>query len=262
MASFSIDGRRQEMTMTLIAPADKRPNLRLAAVTVAAVMLTGVWLAGCKTTETADAVPYPYDYKQRHPITLQEGKRTVELFVSRRQSGLTPAQRSNVGGFAQNWHRDAAGDIEIRVPSGTSSDRVFGETIAEIQGILVEAGVPQGGIVVRPSRPADPSQLMPIVLAYPRITAAAGPCGRWPNDLGPGAGMEYDINQPYWNLGCSMQRNLASMVDDPADLVQPRGEAPAYMARRSVVLDKYRKGEDTTTQYRDTDKAKIADVGK
>ncbi len=38
----------------------------------------------------------------------------------------------------------------------------------------------------------------------------------------------YIENQPYWNLGCANQRNLAAMVDNPADLVQPRGEAPAY----------------------------------
>ena len=59
-----------------------------------------------------------------------------------------------------------------------------------------------------------------------------------------------------------MQRHLAAMVEEPADLVQPRGESPAYTARRSVMLEKYRKGEDPTTQYRDNDKAKIADVGK
>jgi pilus assembly protein CpaD len=228
---------------------------------VAAVVLTGVWLAGCKTTETADTVPYPYDYRQRHPIALHEGQRAVELFVSNRLAGLTPAQRSNVGAFAHSWHRDATGGVEIRVPPG-GNDRAIRETVAEIRAILVDAGIPRRDVAVLALRQADALQLTPIVLVYPRITAAAGPCGRWPNDLGPGAGMEYFTNEPYWNLGCSMQRNLASMIDDPADLVQPRGETPVYMARRSVVLDKYRKGEDTTTQYRDTDKAKIADVGK
>jgi pilus assembly protein CpaD len=245
-----------ETTMNLTSPADWS-----AAAKIVTVVLTSLWLANCKTTETADTIPYPYDYKQRHPITLQEGKRTVELFVGNRGAGLTPAQRSTIGGFAYNWHRDAVGGVEIRAPSG-GNDRAVRETIAEIRTVLVEAGVPQRAITARTLRQADPSQLTPIVLVYPRMTATAGQCGRWPNDLGPGAGMEYFTNEPYWNLGCSMQRNLASMVDDPADLVQPRGEAPAYMARRSVVLDKYRKGEDTTTQYRDTDKAKIADVGK
>ena len=80
--------------------------------------------------------------------------------------------------------------------------------------------------------------------------------------VGPGAGLDYATNQPFWNLGCATQRNVASMVDNPADLVQPRGETPPSAPRRSVVLEKYRKGEDTTTQYRDNDKAKISDVGK
>lgn len=248
--------------MTPIAPACKWHDLLSGAVKVAAVTLVSGWLAACKTTETADTIPYAYDTRERHPITLQEGSRTVELFVGRRRAGLTPTQRHNVGAFAQEWHRDAAGGIEIRVPSGAGNDRAANETVSEIQAILVAGGVPPGGIAVRPVPPGDPSQLMPLVLAYPRITATAGPCGRWPNDLGPGAGIEYDTNLPYWNLGCSMQRNFASMVEDPADLVQPRGESPAYTARRSVVFDKYRKGEDPATKYEEIQKAKISDVGK
>jgi len=53
------------------------------------------------------------------------------------------------------------------------------------------------------------------------------------------------------------------MVEEPADLVQPRGEIPPYTARRSVVLDNYRKGEPTTAKQRPEDeKGKISDVGK
>jgi pilus assembly protein CpaD len=52
------------------------------------------------------------------------------------------------------------------------------------------------------------------------------------------------------------------MVDNPSDLVQPRGEAPAYTAHRSTVLEKYRKGEPTATIYPDADKGKISDVVK
>src|ERR1700719_1478833 len=84
-ASFSIDGRRQEMTMTLIAPAARRRDPWPGAVKVAAVMLAGGWLAGCKTSETADTISYPYEYVERHPITLQEGARTVELFIGARR---------------------------------------------------------------------------------------------------------------------------------------------------------------------------------
>ena len=52
------------------------------------------------------------------------------------------------------------------------------------------------------------------------------------------------------------------MVDNPADLVQPRGETPAYSPRRSVAIDHYRKGENPSGIYPDYDKAKISDLGK
>ena len=52
------------------------------------------------------------------------------------------------------------------------------------------------------------------------------------------------------------------MVDNPADLVQPRGEQAGYSARRTVVLDKYRKGDSTATTYPNANQGKISDVGQ
>ena len=121
---------------------------------------------------------------------------------------------------------------------------------------------PPNGIAVHPLPGGDPAGVLPIIVEYPRTVATAGPCGKWPTDLGPGAGIDYMTNAPYYNLGCSMQHNLAALVEEPSDLVQPRKDSPAYAGRRSYVLDKYRKGEDTTTQTHDQEKAKISDVGK
>ena len=55
---------------------------------------------------------------------------------------------------------------------------------------------------------------------------------------------------------------VAAMVENPSDLVQPRPETPAYTARRSEAFQKYRKGDPTTTQYPEADKAKLSDTGK
>ncbi len=64
-------------------------------------------------------------------------------------------------------------------------------------------------------------------ITYPLMGAqVAGPCGLWPADLGPSNDMKHFENQPYYNLGCATQQNLAAMVENPADLVQPRGETP------------------------------------
>ena len=85
------------------------------------------------------------------------------------------------------------------------------------------------------------------------MTAEAGPCGEWPYDLGPTYHREHNENVQYWNFGCASQRNLAAMVDNKADLVQPRGEVPPYSGRRSTVLEKYRprrEHRDRLSQYR------------
>ena len=69
-------------------------------------------------------------------------------------------------------------------------------------------------------------------------------------------------NKPYYNFGCANQRNMAAMVDNPSDLVQPRPETPPYTPRRTEAFEKYRKGTSSATAYPDAEKAKISDTGK
>jgi pilus assembly protein CpaD len=231
------------------------PAARLAAVAALAATLGGCYTA----REPYDAVPS--DYRLRHPITLQDGERTVEIFVGNSRGGLTPTQRAEVLAFAHVWKRESTGGVIIDMPSGTPNARAASDTLPEIESILAGAGVPSQGIAVRPYRPVDPARLATIRLTFPRITADAGPCGLWPHDLGPADAAEYYQNRQYWNFGCASQRNLAAMVDNPADLVQPRAETPAYEGRRSVALDKYRKGESSATTYPNQNQGKISDIG-
>ena len=107
------------------------------------------------------------------------------------------------------------------------------------------------------------AQLATIRLNYPKISAVAGPCGLWPEDLGPSIKDKgYFENKPYYNFGCAYQRNMAAMIDNPSDLVQPRAETPAYTMRRTEGFEKYRKGTPTATAYPDAEKAKLSDAGK
>ena len=90
---------------------------------------------------------------------------------------------------------------------------------------------------MRHYRPDSSRTFAAIQLNYPKIAAVAGPCGLWPDDLGPSIHNKgYLDNKPYFNLGCSNQRNLAAIVANPSDLVQPRPEAGAYTARRTFAL--------------------------
>jgi pilus assembly protein CpaD len=249
--------------MTREHPALAAPHGR-AALRVAGVALLASLLGGCYTTARAPAPPpVPADYRLRHPIVISEGDRTAELFVGALRGGLTPTQRAEVLAFAHAWKRESTGGVVIETPSGTANERAAKDSLHEIQSILAAVGVPPYGIYIQPYRPADPRRLATIKLQYPKMVAEAGPCGLWPADIGPSySNPGYLENNPYWNFGCATQRNLAAMVENPADLAQPRGETPAYTGRRTIVLDKYRKGESTATTNPNENKGKISDLGQ
>lgn len=250
--------------MTTPAPVDRIRSLRIgAALAVLSIALGGCETFGTTTTTGDLTAGIPNDYRQRHPIAIREADRSIELFIGNSRGGLTAAQRADVIGLAQVWLREGTGAINADVPSGTPNARAAADSFREVQALLTSAGVPARGINVRKYQPDDPRQLATIRLNYPKITAVAGPCGLWPEDLGPSVkNPSYLENKPYYNLGCAYQRNMAAMVDNPADLVQPRSETPPYTARRVTAYEKYKKGTPTTTTYPEAEKAKLSDTGK
>jgi len=205
----------------------------------------------------------PDDYRLRHRIAITEANRSLVVFVGHGRGGLTATQRDDVMGLARTWVREGTGAIVVNVPADTSNARAAAATFHEVRSVLMAGGVPSRGITMYHYHPEDPQMLAPIRLTYTRIAATAGPCGLWPEDLGPSlANPNYSENKPYYNYGCATQRNLAAMIDNPSDLVQPRAETPAYTARRTEGFEKYRKGEPTTTSYPEAEKAKLSDAGK
>lgn len=241
---------------TAIVGRRSRTALRLVAAAGLAVML-----AGCYKSPQVARQAYPNDYRERHPITLKERERTVEIFLGRNRGGLTPSQRADVLSFAQQWRHEAMSGIIIDVPRGGGVDHAAADSMREVHSILAASGVPRNAVYLR-KYVTPPAALASIKMNYSKLSAEAGPCGRWPADLGPSIDSKEYENRPYWNLGCATQRNLASMVANPADLVQPRGETPAYSGRRSVMVDKYRKGENPSGTYNGYDSGKISDLGK
>jgi pilus assembly protein CpaD len=246
--------------MTNKTPADRRKTQRLV---VALVGLSAALGACTQTGEPVVTASVSDDYRLRHPIAITEANRSIVVFVGQARGGLSGPQRSDVMGLARTWVREGTGAIVADVPVDTPNARAAAASFREIQSVLAAGGVPSRAITLRHYRPDDPRTLATIKLSYPRIAAVAGPCGLWPEDLGPSIyDSGYNENRQYHNFGCATQRNLAAMIDNPADLEQPRPETPAYTARRDAAFEKYRKGNSTTTTYPEADKAKLSDTGK
>jgi len=245
--------------MTAQMPAVCHRVLRTAAALVGLAIALGA----CTHTEQALTASVPGDYRLRHPIAIEEANRSVVIFVGHARGGLSASQRADVVGLAQTWLREGTGAISADLPVDTPNARAAADAFREARALLAAAGVPPRGIVVRRYHPDDARTLATIRLSYPKIAAVAGPCGLWPEDLGPSIkNKSYLENKQYYNFGCAHQRNIAAMIDNPSDLVQPRSETPAYTTRRTAAFEKYRKGLPTTTVYPDADKAKLSDTSK
>ena len=248
-----------QIVRTVIA---KRRAAAGLAVRAAIIGGCALFVCACQTDQQTTGAPEtPTDYRQRHPITIGEADHTLQVFVGTSRGELNATQRAQVLAFAQSWKREATGGIVVDLPLGTSNERAAAEAMRSIRSILAASGVPPDGLAVRGYHPPG-INFATIRISYPRIAAQAGPCGLWPKDIGPSFNRDYFENQPPWNAGCATQRNLAAMVADPADLVQPRAETPIYEMRRTTVVEKYRAGIDTSTQTQGNAAAKISDLGK
>ena len=246
--------------MTAQTPVDRK---RAALRTAGALVGLALALGACTHTDDALTASVPDDYRLRHPIVVQEADRSVVIFIGHARGGLSASQRADVIGLAQIWLREGTGAINADLPVDTPNARAAADSFREIQAMLSAAGVPPRGIVVHQYHPEDPRQMAAIRLNYPKISAVAGPCGLWPEDLGSSIkNKSYFENKSYYNFGCAYQRNMAAMVDNPSDLVQPRSETPPYTTRRSEAFEKYRRGAPTATVYPDGEKAKLSDTGK
>lgn len=246
--------------MTTKMPVECKRAFRLAGALIGLAAALG---ACTHTDEVAATASVPNDYRLRHPIAIQEASRSVVIFVGQARGGLSAEQRADVTGLAQTWLHEGTGTIVADVPVGTPNARAAESAFREAHALLSAAGVPPHGVSVRHYHPDNPRQLATVRLNYPRISAVAGPCGLWPEDLGPSIkDRSYYENKSYYNFGCAYQRNMAAMVENPSDLMQPRPETPAYTPRRSEGFEKYRKGSSTSTIYPDAEKAKLSDTGK
>src|ERR1700681_1132549 len=208
------------------------------------------------------------DYRVNHPIRLVDGQRSIQILVGSGRAGLTATQRAQVASLGGDWRHEGTGYVVVETPAGAVNSVAAKQTLREIRSLLNFAGVPPQATIMRRYQQPYGEDLGAIRVTYTKIQAVAGPCGQWPDNMGPGLvgneryPLQESENVPYWNYGCAGQKNLAAAVANPEDLVQPRPETPAYAARRQTVVDKYRQGQDPSTVYTQNTGAKVSTVGQ
>ena len=237
-----------------------RSSPRRIGPALAAAAALGAVVGGCAPDRIVTGSVYPRDFRERHPIVLADAPRSLDVFVTGAH-GLDARHYRDVRAFADEARRTGQSGIAIQVPTGTRNDAAVHHTFAATRAALAAGGVPAGALSVSTYVPAEPAVASPIRLTFARLQAkVASKCGLWPQDLGSSDVRFNANNEPYWNLGCALQTNVAAQVAEPVDLVRGRADSRIDTIRRTKAIQDLRQGKDPSTAYRQDGNRGISSV--
>ncbi|MEM9705328.1 MAG: CpaD family pilus assembly protein [Pseudomonadota bacterium] len=195
----------------------------------------------------------PVDFRENHPIAVDSQVVTLTIDVDQRNNQLSARDEARVKAFAAAYLRNGHGQLTVSAPSGAVEDFDGQELSADIRSAIHEAGVDWGqinGSTYRTSQDLDRR----IIVSYTHYIATASKCGVW---KGIREATRNNLHSP--NFGCATQNNLAAMVADPRDLIQPAAFAPGDSIARIRALDQYRAGQVSATETDSEIEAQVSD---
>lgn len=227
-----------------------------AWVSAACMVAIGLLASGCNQHFSPHPPSAPPEYDRRHPILLTRATHTAAVEIGSHRPSITGIQQSDIASFARSFRADGEGTIAVNVPSGTVNEVAAATAAREVRRILEENGVPRNAIASRPYRPEGAVPAPPIVLSYTRLRASV------PHACAITTDFDMGLDTQQWeNFGCAGQRNFAAMVANPNDLQGPRPLDRPYAQRRYQVLDRYGRGSDPSTEYRNRNAGAVSRIG-
>lgn len=208
-------------------------------------------LGACSTTQADITASYPVE--RRHPITVEPQIAEIEIMPDAGE-GVGARDRAILANFLRAFRADGNGRLTVSAPSDGRDLRTASVAMSYILETAANNGITRDRIALGSyAASGGPGTLKLSFTAY----VARGPeCGIFTEDLASTAG-----NNPSPNFGCATQANLAAMIGDPRDLIDPRALDPADAQRRDTVLGKYRKGESTASERGDEESGQVSEVG-
>lgn len=167
-----------------------------------------------------------------------------EIRIAAHRGGLSPAQTDAINTLADRWRDSGGGHMVLQLPRGGADPVAVQDTARAAEGLLVSLGVPSGQLErvgYDPDKTAGAAPA-PLVVGFLAFHAVVPGCGReWSNLTAT------FHNRPSSNFGCAVTANMAAQIANPADISNPPELQDADAQRRGVILDKYRKGETTSS---------------
>lgn len=189
-------------------------------------------------------------YRDKFPIGVKNVVTAVELPGKNGQERLSPSEIRQISDMAAAFLEDRQNQLVVAIPGGAAGDaRVLGRA-KQIGDLVKRRGVPASRMMLRVDTD-DTRADGPIVISYDRLVVTVPECGIFDKESSHD---ETNTNEP--NFGCSLQRNIGLMIDNPRDLIEPRKTTATHDATRSsVVLEAYRAGKVTGARRADVESA-------
>jgi pilus assembly protein CpaD len=176
-----------------------------------------------------------------NPVKVAESFERIELYA--RPDGLVLSQRDEhaVAGFLQAYAQQGSGPLYINRPAAAVGSAGVAQTDALIDRLMSRTGLSLGAAQSGTyySRPGDPA---PVVLSYRTLRAV-------PQDCSHLSDLSYiHRNSVTPEFGCFASANLAAIISDPRQLLEPYATQPPNAQRRQVVYDRYIEGTSTASE--------------
>ena len=229
-----------------------RHTLRFLGIGLAALSMSAC------TLPATNGAPQAVRVEEVYPISVEPQVATLVLRVDEGLQRLARGEDRRIEAFAARWKARGQGLLTAAVPTDAPNGAAAAAAMNDVKRVLASNGVEANSVQFTTYRaPADDPNA-PITLSFVSYAAVAAECGgNWSEN------MAYTPrNQPWPEFGCSTQHNLAAVISDPRDLIEPRASDTADAARRGTVFEKYRIGEPTQTKAPKDTKGDVSTVGQ
>lgn len=190
---------------------------------------TVIALAGCSTSMPSEPPLF-----MKNKIQIAESIERLELYSRPNGMSLSARDEAAVAGFLNGYGRFGTGPLFVNMPSNGTAGAM--QTRGLVQNIMAQSGMghaplQEGQYASHQGQPA------PVIISYRRLKTLPQDCS-----ISSYLTRTYN-NQPYREFGCSQNANLAAMIQEPTQFLQPYELGAPDMRRRMTVYDKYIKGE-------------------
>lgn len=210
----------------------KMPNtFRLAATLVLCGSAT--LLAGCSQEFASVDDNYVAAFsEERYPISVVD--KPFKLTIPARTGKVANDDMKRLVSFARAAQGKGASPVIVSYPSGS---RKAAAASREAVIILRNQGVQPD--MIRRATYNGKSDI--VALSFTQRVAETKPCGNWPQNLGNVA-----KNEPWHDFTCSSQNNLAAMVTNPNNFIEPARTVRRDAAAQMPAVETYQSGAWTT----------------